>query len=52
VAAGVASGGMSAKLDAARRALLGGVATVRIGGIDALRDPARGTTITPLPSAV
>lgn len=52
VASGVASGGMSAKLDAARRALAGGVPVVRIGALDALRDPARGTTITSLLSAV
>jgi acetylglutamate kinase len=52
VATGVANGGMSAKLEAARRALAGGVPAVRIGGIDALRDPSRGTLITPLPSTV
>lgn len=52
VRSGVAHGGMSAKLDAARRALAGGVARVRIGSLDAVRDPARGTLITPLPLAV
>lgn len=52
VASGIASGGMSAKLDAARRALVGGVPVVRIGALEALRDPARGTTITSLFSAV
>lgn len=52
VASGIARGGMSAKLDAARRALAGGVPVVRIGALDALRDAARGTTITSLLSAV
>lgn len=52
VRSGVARGGMSAKLDAARRALAGGVARVRIGSLDAVRDPARGSLITPLPLAV
>lgn len=52
VRSGVAHGGMAAKLDAARRALAGGVARVRIGSLDAVRDPQRGTAITPLPSVV
>lgn len=52
VRTGTAHGGMSAKLDAARRALAGGVARVRIGSLEAVRDPARGTAITPLPSVV
>jgi acetylglutamate kinase len=36
---------MAAKLDAARRALDGGVGRVRIGDLAALRDPALGTSI-------
>ncbi|HEY0972343.1 MAG TPA: acetylglutamate kinase [Gemmatimonadales bacterium] len=46
VARGVAAGGMAAKLDAALAALAGGVPRARIGGLDALRDAARGTQIT------
>jgi acetylglutamate kinase len=42
----VAHGGMAAKLEAARRALLGGVPSVRIGDTSALADRARGTTLT------
>lgn len=49
---GVARGGMSAKLEAARRALGGGVTSVRIGGIDALLRANAGTTITLSPSVV
>lgn len=44
--AGVAAGGMFAKLQAAERALEGGVSQVRIGGIETLRDTSRGTRIT------
>jgi len=43
---GVAAGGMAAKLEAAHAALLGGVGTVRIAGLNALRDRAFGTTVT------
>ena len=42
---GTATGGMIAKLQAAEQALVGGVGEVRIGGIEALRDPSRGTRI-------
>lgn len=45
VAAGTAAGGMAAKLDAARRALDGGVARVRIGDLAALGDASLGTAI-------
>ncbi len=45
VADGTAVGGMAAKLEAARHALAAGVAQVRIGGLDALRDATRGTHI-------
>ncbi len=45
VAEGTAVGGMAAKLEAARHALAAGVAQVRIGGLDALRDASRGTHI-------
>lgn len=47
IAAGTARGGMSAKLQAARRALAGGVASVRIGDVAAIADLAAGTRITP-----
>lgn len=43
VASGTAAGGMAAKLEAAAQALAGGVARVRIGALDALRDASRGT---------
>lgn len=46
IASGIARGGMSAKLQAARRALAAGVAAVRIGNVNALLDPARGTRLT------
>jgi acetylglutamate kinase len=46
IAAGVAKGGMSAKLQAARRALAAGVATVRIGDASALVDSHAGTRLT------
>lgn len=45
VADGTAVGGMAAKLEAAQLALGGGVALVRIGGLDALRDAERGTRL-------
>jgi acetylglutamate kinase len=47
IADGTANGGMVAKLEAAARALAGGVARVRIGGIAALIDDAAGTLLTP-----
>ncbi len=47
VDAGIAHGGMAAKLDAATRAVRGGVERVRIGGLGALLEPRRGTVITP-----
>ncbi|MEO6864243.1 MAG: acetylglutamate kinase [Gemmatimonadaceae bacterium] len=46
VAAGVAAGGMAAKLEAAHAALAGGVRSVRIADIGALADAERGTFIT------
>lgn len=46
IASGVARGGMSAKLQAARRALTAGVASVRIGDTRALVDPGVGTRLT------
>jgi acetylglutamate kinase len=46
IAAGVATGGMIAKLEAALRALDIGVPRVRIGGVASIGDPARGTVIT------
>jgi acetylglutamate kinase len=46
VADGTAVGGMAAKLDAALAALAAGVPRARIGGLDALRDAARGTHVT------
>ncbi len=46
VAAGVAVGGMAAKLEAAHAALAGGVRTVRIADVGALEDSERGTFIT------
>jgi acetylglutamate kinase len=45
VAGGAASGGMIAKLDAARRALDHGVPRVRIADLAAIADPARGTLL-------
>lgn len=52
IADGIARAGMAAKLEAARRALLGGVRDVRIGDLAALDDRARGTVVTGSPSAV
>jgi acetylglutamate kinase len=46
IAAGVAIGGMAAKLEAAHAALAGGVRCVRIADIGALEDSGRGTFIT------
>jgi acetylglutamate kinase len=46
IASGVARGGMSAKLQAARRALASGVAVVRISDVTALADPNVGTRLT------
>lgn len=46
IASGVAKGGMSAKLQAAQRALAGGVTKVTIGDAAALIDPRAGTRIT------
>ena len=46
IASGVAKGGMTAKLQASRRALAAGVATVRISDVNALLDPAVGTRLT------
>ena len=46
IASGVARGGMSAKLQAARRALSSGVAAVRISDVTALADPRVGTRLT------
>jgi acetylglutamate kinase len=46
IASGVARGGMSAKLQAARRALSAGVASVRIGDVNALANPGVGTRLT------
>jgi acetylglutamate kinase len=46
IAAGVAAGGMAAKLEAAHAALAGGVGSVRIADLGALEDSERGTFIT------
>ncbi len=46
VADGTAAGGMRAKLDAALTAIDGGVRRVRISDLDAIDDPARGTTVS------
>ena len=43
---GIVSGGMTAKLDAARTALLGGVQRVRISDTGGIMDEARGTLVT------
>jgi acetylglutamate kinase len=47
---GKASGGMRAKLEAARRALTAGVGTVRIGDLTCVRDAHAGTRILHSPS--
>ncbi len=49
---GVARGGMAAKLQAARRAMAGGVPCVRIGDVLSLQDRSRGTVVTHSPSTV
>ncbi|HKV50867.1 MAG TPA: acetylglutamate kinase [Gemmatimonadaceae bacterium] len=49
---GIATGGMVAKLSAAMAAMERGVARVRIGDLDALLDPARGTVLAPSRSLV
>ena len=46
IASGVAKGGMSAKLQAARRALAAGVVSVRISDVNALLDSTVGTRLT------
>ena len=46
ITAGTARGGMTAKLQAARRALAAGVSAVRIGDVNALNDPRVGTRLT------
>ena len=46
ISAGTARGGMTAKLQAARRALAAGVSAVRIGDVNALNDPRVGTRLT------
>jgi len=46
ISAGIAVGGMAAKLEAAHAALAGGVATVRIADLSALTDATRGTRVT------
>jgi acetylglutamate kinase len=45
IAAGIAKGGMSAKLQAARNALAAGVSAVRISDSNALLDPGAGTRL-------
>jgi acetylglutamate kinase len=49
---GIATGGMIAKLEAARRALALGVGRVRIAGIPAITDLEAGTVVTAAPFAV
>ncbi|HEX6808268.1 MAG TPA: acetylglutamate kinase [Gemmatimonadaceae bacterium] len=49
---GTATGGMVAKLSAAMAAMERGVARVRIGDLEALLDPARGTVLAPSRSLV
>lgn len=43
---GIVSGGMTAKLDAAKAALIGGVRQVRISDIGGIMDESRGTIVT------
>ena len=50
IAAGIAVGGMAAKLEAAQAALAAGVPRARIGGLDALRDATKGTLLSALGS--
>ena len=52
VASGVAAGGMAAKLEAAAAALHGGVACVRIAGLDGIGNPGAGTRVVLSPSTV
>ena len=52
VASGVAAGGMTAKLEAAAAALHGGVACVRIAGLDGIGNPDAGTRVVFSPSRV
>jgi acetylglutamate kinase len=52
ITSGTAGGGMAAKLEAAIRAVQGGVAAVRIGDLAALTDPGAGTTLTAATSLV
>jgi acetylglutamate kinase len=52
IASGVAAGGMAAKLEAALSALAGGVARVRIAGLEGIGDPAAGTRIVLSPTRV
>ena len=52
VARGSITGGMAAKLEAARAALAGGVPLVRVAGVEAITDSRRGTTITLSPTTV
>ncbi len=49
---GAVRGGMAAKLEAARRAVAGGVPCVRIGDVWSLQDRSRGTAVTHSPSTV
>jgi acetylglutamate kinase len=51
LSSGAATGGMSAKLEAAIAASEGGVKRVRISDVQALSDPARGTAIVPAAQA-
>ncbi|HEX6533094.1 MAG TPA: acetylglutamate kinase [Gemmatimonadaceae bacterium] len=52
IARGIATGGMAAKLQAGVHALRMGVSRVRIGDLDAILDPTRGTTLAPSRSLV
>jgi acetylglutamate kinase len=52
IANGVAAGGMAAKLESAAQALHGGVAAVRIAGLEGIADPEAGTRIVHSHSSV
>ena len=52
ISRGTASGGMTAKLEAASAALVGGVTRVRIAGLEGIGDPMAGTRIVLAPSSV
>jgi len=52
IRAGIAAGGMAAKLEAGFAALSKGVKRVRIANLDALDDPAQGTSLLPSLTAV